>query len=69
MLGTQTPIVPSNKRSLDLDGLDPSLEGRFDVRLANGEEVRVQTVFSLLKERLATTPPRRPRPSAARRPV
>ena len=50
-------IVPSNKRTLELDGVRPELEGHFDVRLANGEEVSVQTVFSLLKERLADYTP------------
>ena len=35
----------------------PVLDGRFEVKLASGENVVVRTVFALLKERLAAMPP------------
>jgi DMSO reductase family type II enzyme molybdopterin subunit len=50
-------IVPAPKRSLALEGLAPSLEGRFDATLASGETVSVTTVYSLLRERLAAYTP------------
>lgn len=37
---------------LELDGVDPAIEGEFDVTLANGETVKVATVGTLLKEQL-----------------
>jgi DMSO reductase family type II enzyme molybdopterin subunit len=50
-------VVAAPKRSLALDGLRPALEGRSPVTLANGETVHVRTVFSLLRERLASYSP------------
>jgi len=50
-------VVAAPKRSLALEGLHPTLEGRFEVTLAGGETVRVRTVFSLLRERLADYAP------------
>jgi anaerobic selenocysteine-containing dehydrogenase len=54
---TKRGLTRSPKRSLALKGLTPELEGRFDVKLANGESVSVRTVFSILKERLTETTP------------
>ncbi|MBW2241893.1 MAG: molybdopterin-dependent oxidoreductase [Deltaproteobacteria bacterium] len=45
--------VAAPRRSLRLDGLEPELEGRFEVTLKDGSRVGVSTVFSLLRERLA----------------
>jgi DMSO reductase family type II enzyme molybdopterin subunit len=50
-------VVAAPKRSLALEGLQPSLEGRFEVELADGKTVAVRTVFSLLRERLADYSP------------
>jgi nitrate reductase alpha subunit len=36
----------------DARGLDPALEGRFDVTLASGEEVEVRPVFDLVRQYL-----------------
>jgi DMSO reductase family type II enzyme molybdopterin subunit len=44
---------------LRLDGLDPALEGRFEVDLAGGERVPVRPVFERLRERLADYTPER----------
>jgi anaerobic selenocysteine-containing dehydrogenase len=55
--GSGQSFVLSNKRSLALDGQPVSLEGRFEVLLADGEMVSVRTVFSLLKERLVDYTP------------
>ena len=44
-------------RSLDLDGLEPQLEVDRTIRLKDGTEVAVRSVFSLLKERLAPYTP------------
>jgi DMSO reductase family type II enzyme molybdopterin subunit len=46
-------VVRAPRRSLDLDGLEPDLDGRFEVKLADGDTLWVRTVFSLLRERLA----------------
>jgi DMSO reductase family type II enzyme molybdopterin subunit len=46
-------VVPLQKRSLALDGLEPSLEGRFEAELRDGSRVAVRPVFELLRERLA----------------
>ncbi len=53
----QRGVVAAPKRSLGLEGLRPSLEGRFEVTLADGKQVAVRTVFSLLRERLADYTP------------
>lgn len=45
-------VVKAPRRSLELDGLAPSLEGRFEAKLATGENVAVRTVFSILRERI-----------------
>ena len=50
-------IVPAPGRSLALDGLEPSLEGRFEAKLANGKKVAVRPVFELLREHLAAYTP------------
>jgi DMSO reductase family type II enzyme molybdopterin subunit len=50
-------IVAAPKRSLELGGLRPSLEGRFEARLAGGGTVAVRPVFDLLRERLAEYTP------------
>jgi DMSO reductase family type II enzyme molybdopterin subunit len=50
-------VVAAPKRSLALEDLHPTLEGRFEVTLANGEKVPVRTVYSLLLERLADYTP------------
>jgi DMSO reductase family type II enzyme molybdopterin subunit len=52
-------VVPAPRRSLDLGGLAPSLEGRFEVALGDGKPVSVRTVFSLLREHLAGYRPER----------
>jgi complex iron-sulfur molybdoenzyme family reductase subunit alpha len=44
----------SPAHSLDLDGLDPALEGTWTVTLAGGNQVSVTTVFSRLKDSLAS---------------
>jgi DMSO reductase family type II enzyme molybdopterin subunit len=50
-------ITKIPRRSLALRGLEPDLEGQFEVKLAGGETVTVRTVFSLLRERVAAYPP------------
>ncbi|MBW2385081.1 MAG: molybdopterin-dependent oxidoreductase [Deltaproteobacteria bacterium] len=45
-------VVPAPRRSLELKGLDPSLEGRFEVTLHDGRRVAVRPVFALLREQL-----------------
>jgi DMSO reductase family type II enzyme molybdopterin subunit len=50
-------IVPAPRRSLALEDLRPSLEGRFEVTLKNGATVAVRTVYSLLVERLSDYSP------------
>jgi anaerobic selenocysteine-containing dehydrogenase len=52
-------VAPAPRRSLDLGGLAPSLEGRFEVALGDGKQVSVRTVFSLLREHLAGYQPER----------
>ena len=49
--------VAAPKRSLRLDGLEPVLDGRFEVTLKDGRQVGVRTVFSLLRERLSAYRP------------
>lgn len=46
-------VVAAPRRSLELEGLTPSLEGRFEVVLADGARVGVRPVFAVLRERLA----------------
>lgn len=50
-------MVVAPRRSLALGGLEPSLEGRFEVELADGSRVVVRPVFELLLERLAAWTP------------
>jgi DMSO reductase family type II enzyme molybdopterin subunit len=50
--GQETP-------SIDLGDLDPALEGRFEVQLADGSWVAVRPVFSLLRRRLVDYTPER----------
>jgi DMSO reductase family type II enzyme molybdopterin subunit len=45
-------ITAASRRTLRLEGLEPILEGSFEVKLHDGSTVRVRTVFSLLRERL-----------------
>ena len=45
-------VVQARKRSLALEGLQPSLEGRFEVTLKDGKRVLARPVFSLLRKRL-----------------
>ncbi len=50
-------VTPLPQRSLALDGLQPSLEGRFEATLADGGRVEVRPVFERLRERLADYTP------------
>ncbi|MCC6642156.1 MAG: molybdopterin-dependent oxidoreductase [Deltaproteobacteria bacterium] len=50
-------IVPVPKKELRLGDLEPSLEGRFEVGLADGRKVAVRPVFELLRERVAAYAP------------
>ncbi len=50
-------VVKVPRRSLALEGLTPTVEGRFEVELASGKTVAVNTVFSLLLEQLASYTP------------
>lgn len=45
--------------TLELDGLDPALEGAHEVTLADGSTVTVRPVFERLRTRLADYPPER----------
>ncbi|MCK6556045.1 molybdopterin-dependent oxidoreductase [Candidatus Binatia bacterium] len=45
-------VVAAPRQSLELSGLQPVLDGRFEATLADGTKVPVRTVFSLLRERL-----------------
>lgn len=47
------------RATLRLDDVVPALTGRYWVTLANGREVRVRPVFTLLEERLASYTPER----------
>ena len=44
--------VPAPLKTLRLDGVDPVLEAKADVRLADGTRTEVRSVFSLLREQL-----------------
>jgi len=50
-------VVPAPRRSLALDGLEPDLEGRFEVTLADGGRIFVRPVFERLREHLAAYTP------------
>jgi DMSO reductase family type II enzyme molybdopterin subunit len=50
-------VVAAPRRELSLGGLEPSLEGRFEVTLADGSQVTVRPVFALLREHLAAYTP------------
>ena len=50
-------VTEAPRRHLGLEGLEPSLEGRFEVTLHDGSKVRVRPVFALLRERLAAYAP------------
>ena len=52
-------LTASSKRSLALEGAQPSLEGHFEAVLADGSHVGVRPVFELLKQRLAEYAPER----------
>jgi DMSO reductase family type II enzyme molybdopterin subunit len=52
-------VVPAPQRSLALEGLKPSLEGRFEVKLREGKTVTVRPVFGLLREHLAGYTPKK----------
>ncbi len=45
-------IVAADRRSLELRGHAPRLEGSFDAKLSDGKKVKVRTVFSRLRESL-----------------
>jgi DMSO reductase family type II enzyme molybdopterin subunit len=44
--------VAAPRGTLDLGGVDPALDGRYDVTLAGGERVTVTPLFALLREHL-----------------
>jgi DMSO reductase family type II enzyme molybdopterin subunit len=50
-------VVLAPRRSLALEGLSPSLSGRFEVTLHDGRKVGVRPVFELLREKLAAYTP------------
>ncbi len=50
-------VVAAPRRSLDLGGLHPALEGRFEVMLSDGTPVTVRPVFSWLRVQLADYTP------------
>ncbi|MCP5042451.1 MAG: molybdopterin-dependent oxidoreductase [bacterium] len=52
-------VVEVPRRTLALDTLTPTVEGSFEVELASGETVLVDTVFSLLRKQLADYSPER----------
>ncbi len=60
--GTGKPVVAPgswghSEATIRLDGIDPALEGAFEVTLAGGRQVPVRPVFELLKERLSNFTP------------
>ncbi len=55
-------VVEASRATLALDGIEPSLEGRHKVTLADGTKVEVTPVFQLLKEQLADYTPERAGP-------
>jgi DMSO reductase family type II enzyme molybdopterin subunit len=50
-------VVAPPRRTLSLDGLNPSLEGSFEATLHDGKKVQVRTVFSRLRDHLAAYTP------------
>lgn len=50
-------LVPASRKSLDLEGAQPCLEGTWKVTLVDGAEAEVTTVYELLKERFAQYTP------------
>ena len=50
-------IVAVPKKELRLGDLEPSLEGRFEVTLADGKKATVRPVFELLRDRVAAYGP------------
>jgi len=52
-------VTRAPKRSLELKGVKPELEGRYEVTLASGESVTCSTVYTLLKKRVAEYTPER----------
>jgi len=50
-------LLEAPRSSLDLDGIEPVLDVRETVKLADGTEVEVRSVFSLLKQRLSAYTP------------
>ncbi len=50
-------VVQTPTRSLELGDLEPSLEGSFEVALADGSNITVRTVYSLLRAQLANYTP------------
>lgn len=52
-------IVAAPRRTLSLGGLRPSLQGRYQVDLADGRRVVLRTVFSRLRDRLGGYDPER----------
>jgi DMSO reductase family type II enzyme molybdopterin subunit len=55
----ESGVTPADRGSLALEGLSPSLEGRFEVTLHDGRQVGVRPVFAWLRQRLADYPPER----------
>lgn len=56
-LGRNTLGYKQGTLDLKSKGIDPLLEGRFKVKLADGREVEVATVFTLIKEGLSKYTP------------
>jgi DMSO reductase family type II enzyme molybdopterin subunit len=50
-------VVAAPRRSLALDGLEPDLEGRFEVKGSDGRRIVVRPVFERLREHLAAYAP------------
>jgi len=50
-------LVDAPFRSLKLEGIDPELDVRRTVKLKDGQEIEVRSVFSLLRDRLAEYTP------------
>jgi anaerobic selenocysteine-containing dehydrogenase len=51
-------LKPAPFRTLKLDGLDPVLDVKRSVKLKDGSSVKVRSVFSLLRDRLADYTPK-----------
>lgn len=50
-------VTKVSRRTLALDGLVPTVDGRFDVELASGETVTCHTVYALLRKKVADYTP------------